>query len=268
MGAAQDSQPITPHLQEFKVKSMLRHSGKVILKICCAAALILGSAAASEACLFPCLWGNCGYNTYYRGYYPAPSYYAAPAYFAPSPCGPGGCRTYYGPTACSACGCSPCSCSPCGTGCGPCRVGCAPCATGCATGNCGVNYAPRNEPTPDPTADENPNRTYAEEPDEAGDMPDDDFGPTRREEPAPMEPDDDPFSRPVLPEESEPEADPDTPAPLDDPTLDGGVTLRIQPIRSRVRAEAQYRLPRIARVRGHRSAPSQPVDEEARVANK
>lgn len=125
-------------------------------------------------------------------------------------------------------------------------------------------------PIPDPDG----NRTYSDEPEKTGPdtstetMPDDDFGPTRRNNGTNNDgtnstgADEDPFTQPVLPMDST------TPAqPMDEDMLDGNITLRILPVRTRVHAAAQYRLPRVARMDVRPSTPWSPAPE-SRVASK
>lgn len=234
----------------------MRPAAKLLLKACCAGALFFGATTSSEGCLFPCLWPHWGWGPAY----PPPPVYApvyAPAYPSPcgpggcSPCGPGGCGVYYGPS----CSCAPCACSPCGfSGCG---------SGGCATGNCGLNYSSGTAPIPDPEG----NRTYSEEPESTGPdtstetMPDDDFEPTRRNGTDSTDAEEDPFTQPVLP------MDGGSPAPMDEDMLEGNVTLRILPVRTRVHAQAQYRVPRVARLPVTPSTPWSPAPE-TRVATK
>lgn len=194
-------------------------------------AMLLGTAAPAEACLFPWFWG---------GYYaPPPAYYGPPAYggpaYAPSPCGPGGCSSYYAPQTC---------CAPCGVGCSPCGAG------GCASGNCGVDYSSNLSPQPDdrPTPSE---KTYADppQPGSVDGMPDDDFGPTQRgtggagEQP-------DPFIDPITPEGiiTPEDADPAPVQPMGDEAIPGAAPVQFIPIRQRTFAQARYRVPRVARL--------------------
>jgi hypothetical protein len=76
-------------------------------------------------------------------------------------------------------------------------------------------------------------------------MPDDDFGPTRRNGNGTdsSDTDGDPFTEPVLPMDGTAPAE-----PMDEDMLDGNITLRVLPVRSRVHAVAQYRTPRVARI--------------------
>jgi hypothetical protein len=96
-------------------------------------------------------------------------------------------------------------------------------------------------------------------------MPDDDFGPTRRNDGSgtnSTNSEEDPFTQPVLP------ADDASPAePMDEDMLDGNITLRILPVRSRVHAVAQYRTPRVARMDVSPATPWAPLPE-SQVASK
>lgn len=234
---------------------MLRPSTRIVWQVLCAGAMFFGASATSQGCLFPCLWGHWGWGPAYPPpVYAQPAYYA-PAYPAPcSPCGPGGCGAFYGP--------SPCGCAPCGG---------SACASGnCASGNCGVNYAPGNDPVADPNG---PPRTYSEDPEQTGPdtstdtMPDDDFGPTRRNGDNSTGAEEvDPFTQPVLPQDGAAPADPDM-APMDEDMLDGNITLRVMPVRTRVHAVAQYHLPRVARVDVTPQTPWS-AHPESRVASK
>lgn len=231
---------------------MLRISLRRVLQALCAAGLLCIWSSAGEACLFPCLWGH-GWG------YPAP-YYGAPAYGGyGSPCGPGGCGVgYYR-------GVAPCPCDPCA---------CAPCGTGCATGGCGVSYY-SGDPVPDPAAG-NSSKTYSNEQETSngagtGDMPPtgtDDFEKSRRgtqDGAAGTKPD--PFVPPVTPEGATPaEGEPNAIRPLEE--LDSHVTVRVAPIRSRVRIEAQYRLPQVARLTVEPRSPWLPAVSESALARK
>lgn len=230
---------------------MLRPTIRLLLSVCCCGAMFFGATTSSQGCLFPCLWPQWG----------PPPMYAQPVYYPPayqSPCGPGGCNTFYGP--------SPCGCAPCGGS--PCFSGCA--GGNCATGNCGVNYAPGDEPVADPNG---PPRTYSEEPEQTSPdtstdtMPDDDFGPTQRNGgSSTTTEEEDPFTQPVLPNDSAAPPDPGV-EPMDEDMLDGGITLRVLPVRTRVQASAQYHLPRVARMDVTPQLPWSPVPE-SRVASK
>lgn len=199
------------------------------------AGAVLSATASAQACLFPCLWG-------WGGYYAPPPVYSAPMYgapvYAPSPCGPGGCSTYYAPQAC----------------CAPCSVACAPCGPGgCPGGNCGVNYSADMTPKPDsgPTRA----RTYTGEDDAKksnSGMPEDDFGPVQRESGGAAGSADgpDPFVPPSTPAGTEGgsgETQP-PPTPMDEEVLPGANPVHISPLRSRTIARAQYRIPRVARL--------------------
>lgn len=204
------------------------------------AGVVLSATTSAQACLFPCLWG-------WGGYYAPPPMYGAPVYgapvYAPSPCGPGGCSTYYAPQAC---------CAPCGIGCAPCGSACSPCGPGgCPGGNCGVNYGADMSPKPDngPTKA----RTYTEPDDQkpnsaTGGMPDDDFEPVKRGSGGAAGSADgpDPFVPPSTPAGSGGTQPP--PTPMDEEVLPGANPVHISPLRSRTIARAQYRVPRVARL--------------------
>jgi hypothetical protein len=97
-------------------------------------------------------------------------------------------------------------------------------------------------------------------------MPDDDFGPTQRNrngtDSTNSEEDPFPFEEPVLPTD-----DASPVEPMDEDMLDGNVTLRILPVRSRVHAVAQYRTPRVARMDVTPVTPWAPLPE-SQVASK
>jgi hypothetical protein len=226
---------------------MSRFSAKLSCQLVCAGSLFFAATATSEACLFPCLWG-------WGGCYGSPAYYGAPAYG--SPCGAGGCGFYRGYAPCA---CDPCACSPCGSACG----------TGCATGGCGVSYFD-GRPVPDSGPAADGGKTYADDPN----MPpagDDDF-----QEPKRSDGKSDPFPPGTNPESTTPDGttpggdvppgEPNAVRPLHE--LDAVVTLRMAPVRTRLRIEAQYRLPHVARLTVEPQSPWLPVASERSLARK
>jgi hypothetical protein len=136
------------------------------------------------------------------------------------------------------------------------------------------------EPVPDPAAGDS-NRTYSDEQGTTGgagtgDMPPtdtDSFGPARRSiEDGAAGDKPDPFVPPVTPEGTTPdgttpaEGEPNAIRPLQE--LDSHVTVRVAPIRSRVRIEARYRLPHVARMTVEPRSPWLPAVAESAVARK
>ncbi|QDU39323.1 hypothetical protein Mal4_36620 [Maioricimonas rarisocia] len=223
----------------------------------------------------PVTYGYAGYATGYRGYYAGYAGYS-------SPCGPGGCgvTSYYAGSSCGTCG--PCGLSSCGYGCG---YGCNVCGDGnCPGGDCGVNYAPADgEPIPDDNVSGSGSdvpRTYSDEPEEDRLPPqpaDDDFeAPIRGREGSSI-PDGDssaPESRPdssiprgglsipmndgsadPFPERNPAGAEPGADESINfepevEPLeIEGPLTLRVSPARSRVSVKARYRLPNVARLK-------------------
>lgn len=229
----------------------------VLLKGLCAAAAACALSSSAEACLFSFFWhhhGCCGpsYGSFYGPVSTAP---------ACNPCvvGGGAVRTFSIPAA----GCCPTACSPCG-----------PFAAGCPGGDCGVRYAPSVEPIPDDGAgdDSGDRRTFVEEEpglpsDTDTTPPDDDFSPPQRgedgsegEDPFPQN-----FQEPVLPMEAEEQEEPmrePEPMSLDDENI----TLRVSPVRHRVRVEARYRAPRITRIEVTPASPSSRTPTAAQIA--
>ncbi|MFG0332043.1 MAG: hypothetical protein ACF8TS_01650 [Maioricimonas sp. JB049] len=238
------------------------------------AALLALPASSAEACWWGWGWWG-GYGSYYAPY-PVTYGYAGTSGFAgySSPCGPGGCEvtSYYAGSSLGAC--DPCGLSSCGYD------------GNCLSGDCGVNYAPSSD---EPIPDENMSgsgsdvpRTYSDEPERGEDrLPpqpaDDDFeAPIRGRENSSI-PDDnssDPESRPdsSIPRgglsipmndgaaDPFPERAPAGAEPGDDGSIDfepdikpleieGPLTLRVSPVRSRVNVRARYRLPNVARLK-------------------
>lgn len=206
---------------------------------------IVGAPAASQACLWP--FCGCGF-----GYaaYPPPVYAPAPVY-APSPCGPGGCGAFYGPDPC----CVPC---------------CDPCGTACPSGSCGAGYATGREPIPD--GNQSRPRTYSSEPERAqprtstDNVPEDDFQPPSRGN-SPPSGTQDRFPPNVTPMGGNGGSAPPPARPLPDDETDGNLTLRVAPVRMRTSVQAQYRLPRVARLDVSPQAPASATAEN-RVASR
>jgi hypothetical protein len=131
------------------------------------------------------------------------------------------------------------------------------------------------EPVPDPAAGDS-KKTFSDEQGTSsgagtGDMPPtdtDSFGPARRtiQDGAPGDKPD-PFVPPVTPDGATPaEGEPNAIRPLEE--LDSHVTVRVAPIRSRVRIEARYRLPHVARMTVEPRSPWLPALAESAVARK
>jgi hypothetical protein len=133
---------------------------------------------------------------------------------------------------------------------------------------------------PDPAAGDS-KKTFSDEQGTSnstgtGDMPPtgtDDFEKSRRgtqDGAAGQKPD--PFQPPVTPEGSTPdgaspaEGEPNAIRPLEE--LDRHVTVRVAPFRSRVRIEAQYRLPHVARMTVEPRSPWLPAVAESALARK
>ncbi len=239
---------------------MSRFSARLWCQVFCAGGLFFAATTNTQACLFPCLWGGWGWG----GGYGPPAYYGAPA--CGSPCGTGGCGYYRGY---ASGGCDPCACSPCGS----------PCGTGCATGACGVSYFD-GRPVPDNGPAASGGKTYFDEQGNSATTPpagEDDFqkpregeyGPNKRSEGANPEAGAAPEG--TTPEGATPDGDVlpgDTNALQPLRELDAVVTLRMAPVRTRLRIEAQYRLPHVARLTVEPQSPWLPVASERSIARK